>query len=152
MVAKRMLELLLEKTWPYITVDTAAKDLVIPDNLRKNPKVVLQIGYNMANPLPDLTIDDFGISVTLSFGGSYQLCKIPWHACLAFENRNENEEMAVIFRSPATIDRSIKKIADDLISGKTQEKAKEVGARILSPNFGKNKMRNKFQVIKGDKD
>jgi hypothetical protein len=46
-------------------------------------QLILQVGRRMAIPIPDLTIDDEGISCTLSFNRSPFWCRIPWSAIYA---------------------------------------------------------------------
>ena len=55
----------------------------LPDGLR-TPAVPLQIGYNMPLPIPDLRIDDWGVTCTLSFRRTPHTCRIPWNAIFAF--------------------------------------------------------------------
>jgi hypothetical protein len=41
---------------------------------------VLEYGYSLAKPLPDLEVTDAGISATLSFGGQSTKTFVPWAA------------------------------------------------------------------------
>jgi hypothetical protein len=44
---------------------------------------VLQVGLNMAIPIPDLKVDEVGISCTLSFNRAPFWCRIPWSSIYA---------------------------------------------------------------------
>jgi len=44
---------------------------------------VLQVGLNMAIPIPDLGVEDDAVSCTLSFSRSPHFCYVPWPAVYA---------------------------------------------------------------------
>ncbi len=69
---------LLERATVFIHVDPRRQGCVVPMNFKQQPKLVLQIGLNMAVSIPDLRVDDTGISCTLSFGGRGFWCSMPW--------------------------------------------------------------------------
>lgn len=77
-----MLELLKE-AWVYIHLDPRREEVSLPDFLREQPRVVLQYGYNMPVPIRDLTVDERGISATLSFRRVTHATFIPWSAVFA---------------------------------------------------------------------
>lgn len=77
-----MLELLKE-AWVYIHLDPRREEVALPDFLREQPRVVLQYGYNMPVPIRDLTVDERGISATLSFRRVSHATFIPWSAVFA---------------------------------------------------------------------
>src|SRR6185437_11844797 len=45
--------------------------------------LVLQVGMNMPVPIPDLRLDDEGMSCTLSFNRAPFFCVVPWSAVFA---------------------------------------------------------------------
>src|SRR5262249_44213542 len=55
----------------------------VPKWFMNQPQLVLQVGRHMAIPIPDLEINDTGISCTLSFSRSPFWCRIPWSAVYA---------------------------------------------------------------------
>jgi stringent starvation protein B len=74
---------LLENTTVFLHLDPRDQDVRVPPWFKRQPQLVLQIGLNMAVPIPDLTVDDEGISCTLSFSRNPHLCVIPWKAIYA---------------------------------------------------------------------
>jgi len=59
-------------------------ELVIPEYLKKDAEVVLEIGYNTAIPIPDLELESNGVSCTLSFNRTPQYCFIPWESITGY--------------------------------------------------------------------
>src|SRR5262245_3102832 len=67
----------------FIHLDPRRAGVVVPKWLTGQPQLVLQVGLNMAIQIPDLTVDDDGVSCTLSFNRSPFWCKLPWSAVYA---------------------------------------------------------------------
>jgi stringent starvation protein B len=67
----------------YIHLDPRADSVQVPAWFKKQPQLVLQVGLNMAVPIPDLHVDEQGLSCTLSFNRSPFFCMIPWRAVFA---------------------------------------------------------------------
>ncbi len=84
-----MLELLKE-AWVYVQIDPRREGVQLPDFLRQQPRVVLQYGYNMPVPIHDLTVDERGISATLSFRRVPQATFIPWAAVFALTDDDQH--------------------------------------------------------------
>jgi len=74
---------LLEQASMYIHLDPRAESVQVPAWFKKQPQLVLQVGLNMAVPIPDLHVDEQGLSCTLSFNRSPFFCMIPWRAVFA---------------------------------------------------------------------
>lgn len=74
---------LLQGPSVFVHLDPRKKGVVVPSNFRKQPQLVLQIGLNMAVQIPDLRVDDDGITCTLSFSRSPFWCALPWSAIYA---------------------------------------------------------------------
>jgi stringent starvation protein B len=74
---------LLEQASMYIHLDPRADAVKVPAWFKKQAQLVLQVGLNMAVPIPDLHVDEQGLSCTLSFNRSPFLCMIPWPAVFA---------------------------------------------------------------------
>ena len=55
----------------------------MPERFRSEAKLVLRFGHGLTPPIPDLTVDEHGISATLTFGGSPFRCVLPWAAVYA---------------------------------------------------------------------
>jgi hypothetical protein len=56
---------------------------MVPIGFKKQPQLVLQIGLNLAVPIPDLRLDDEGMTCTLSFNRSPFYCVVPWSSVFA---------------------------------------------------------------------
>ncbi len=74
---------LLEKSSMYVHLDPRGERVLVPNWFRKQPQLVLQVGLNMAIPIPDLHVDDDGLSCTLSFNRSPHHCVVPWSSVYA---------------------------------------------------------------------
>ena len=74
---------LLEHATVFVHLDPRAEAVRVPPWFKRQPQLVLQIGLNMQVPIPDLEVDDEGLSCTLSFNRSPFLCVIPWSSVFA---------------------------------------------------------------------
>jgi hypothetical protein len=74
---------LLEQATVFVHLDPRAEAVRVPPWFKRQPQLVLQIGLNMAVPIPDLEVDDEGLSCTLSFNRAPFLCVIPWSSVFA---------------------------------------------------------------------
>jgi stringent starvation protein B len=78
----------------FIHLDPRKPDVVVPPYFKKQPQLVLQVGLNMNIPIPDLKIDDEGVSCTLSFNRRLFWCRLPWTAIYALVGEAvEGEDM-----------------------------------------------------------
>lgn len=64
----------------YIHLDPRAETVKVPAWFKKQPQLVLQVGLNMAVPIPDLDVGKDALSCTLSFNRRPEFCWIPWDA------------------------------------------------------------------------
>lgn len=74
---------LLEESSLFIHLDPRADGVSVPPWFKKQPQLVLQVGLNMAVPIPDLEVTEKGISCTLSFSRQPHWCFMPWEAVFA---------------------------------------------------------------------
>jgi len=74
---------LLERSSVYVHLDPRQTAAVVPPHFKKQAQLVLQVGLKMAVPIPDLRLDDDGISCTLSFNRSPFFCVVPWSSVFA---------------------------------------------------------------------
>lgn len=79
---------LLEQATVFVHLDPRTDKVFVPPWLKRQPQLVLQVGLNMAIPIPDLEVDDAGLSCTLSFNRSPHHCQIPWGAVFALVGDN----------------------------------------------------------------
>ena len=71
---------LLEGPSVFVHLDPRKDEVSVPQWFKKQFQLVLQVGMNMAVPIPDLDVGDEGISCTLSFNRSPFWCFLPWSA------------------------------------------------------------------------
>ena len=62
----------------FVHLDPRQATVVVPPWFKKQPQLVLQIGLNMPVPIPDLRLDEEGMSCTLSFNRTPFFCVVPW--------------------------------------------------------------------------
>jgi len=74
---------LIQRSSVYIHLDPRREGVRVPPWFRNQPQLVLQVGLNMAIPIPDLGIEDDAVSCTLSFSRSPHFCYVPWGAVYA---------------------------------------------------------------------
>jgi stringent starvation protein B len=76
-------ESLLGKGSLFVHLDPRHEEARVPEWLRQQPQLVLQVGYNMTIAIPDLSIDDDCVFGTLSFSRTPFACYVPWEAVFA---------------------------------------------------------------------
>jgi hypothetical protein len=74
---------LLEGSSMFVHLDPRRPDVMVPKWFVGQPQLILQVGLNMAIPIPDLKVDDTGITCTLSFNRTPFWCRVPWTAVYA---------------------------------------------------------------------
>src|SRR3954469_4163144 len=74
---------LLEQATVLVHLDPRGEAVSVPAWFKRQPQLVLQIGLNMPKPIPDLSVDDDGISCTLSFSNAPHFCQLPWASVYA---------------------------------------------------------------------
>lgn len=80
---KDVCDALLQGESVFVHLDPRREGVVVPKHFIQQPQLVLQIGLNMPRPIPDLEVDDEGISCTLSFSGTPFWCRMPWPSVFA---------------------------------------------------------------------
>jgi len=74
---------LLEGPSVFVHLDPRRPGVIVPKWFMGQPQLVLQVGLNMAIPIPDLKVDDDGLTCTLSFNRAPFWCNLPWSAIYA---------------------------------------------------------------------
>lgn len=74
---------LLERASVFVHLDPRTETVEVPPWLKGQAQLILQIGLNLAVDIPDLAVDDTGISCTLSFSRRPHYCRVPWAAVYA---------------------------------------------------------------------
>lgn len=67
----------------FVHLDPRTEGVVVPQWYRTEPQLVLQVGFEMPVPIPDLRIDEDGLYGTLSFNRSPFTCMVTWDAVFA---------------------------------------------------------------------
>ncbi len=76
-----VLRFLLEQGQPVrILLDARREGVEVPPRFRGTPQLILEIGYRMNPPIPDLDIEGDGVRCTLSFAKQPFQCVMPWTA------------------------------------------------------------------------
>jgi hypothetical protein len=74
---------LLERASVFVHLDPRSAEVVVPPWLKRQYKLILQIGLNLAVNIPDLSVEEDGVSCTLSFSRRPHFCYVPWDAVYA---------------------------------------------------------------------
>ncbi|HEY4119245.1 MAG TPA: ClpXP protease specificity-enhancing factor SspB [Byssovorax sp.] len=74
---------LLEGPSVYVHLDPRREGVQVPKWFTGQPRLVLQVGLNMAIPIPDLRVEEDAITCTLSFNRAPFWCRLPWTAIYA---------------------------------------------------------------------
>src|SRR5262245_5126732 len=74
---------LLENSTVFLHLDPRHEAVKVPPWFKRQAQLVLQVGLNMPVPIPDLSLDETGVSCTLSFNRSPFFCCVPWKAIYA---------------------------------------------------------------------
>jgi stringent starvation protein B len=70
----------LGEGWVSVHLDARRSGVKVPDELAGTRHLVLQYGRSMPIPIPDLRVDEEGVSATLSFSRVPYQTFIPWSA------------------------------------------------------------------------
>lgn len=70
----------MQEGWTSLHLDARRAGVVVPPHLENEAHLVLQYGHDLPIPIPDLTVDDYGVSATLSFARIPHHTVIPWSA------------------------------------------------------------------------
>jgi stringent starvation protein B len=69
---------LMQKGSIFLHLDPRREHVVVPQPFRMQPELVLQFGLNLRVPIPDLEVDENGVTGTLSFARRPFWCRVPW--------------------------------------------------------------------------
>ena len=73
----------LERSSVYVHLDPRPASVIVPPRFKTQPKLILQVGLNMALPILNLRVDDEGMGCTLSFDRKPFFCVVPWASVFA---------------------------------------------------------------------
>jgi hypothetical protein len=77
---KEVMLALLDRAEARVHLDARHAEVRLPERFRSEPHLRLDYGYGFEPPIPDLTVDDLGISATLSFNRQPFRTFVPWAA------------------------------------------------------------------------
>jgi stringent starvation protein B len=125
---------LLQGPSVYIHLDPRKPEVMVPAWFKKQAQLVLQVGLNMAIPIPDLKVDEDGVSCTLSFNRAPFWCRLPWTAIYALVGEDGRgmvwpsevpSEVAAQMEGKAARPASVKPVPAPGASGSRPRPAKE---------------------------
>jgi hypothetical protein len=73
----------LEAGHIFVRVDTGVPGVVLPPACMAKSTPCLQLGHDLSPPISDLSVDQAGLSGTLSFKRTPFFCVVPWAAVVA---------------------------------------------------------------------
>jgi stringent starvation protein B len=71
---------LLKMGWTSLHLDARHPGVIVPEWFRGEAHLVLQYGYDLPIPIPDLEVGDSHVRATLSFSRAEHLTVVPWSA------------------------------------------------------------------------
>ena len=80
---RQVVDELLNEGAILVHLDARGDDVGVPEQFSGDPKLVLRFGFNLTPAIPDLHVDETGLSGTLTFGGVPHFCQLPWTAVYA---------------------------------------------------------------------
>lgn len=70
---------------PVVSLIVRPRDgATLPARFMDKDHIVLELGYNMPSPIPDLSVSTIGIACTLSFAGEPSVVLLPWSCVLGW--------------------------------------------------------------------
>ena len=79
----------------FLHIDARRPGVRVPDAYAEDPHLVLQYGYALKIPIPDLAVSDWGVRATLSFSRRPVATAIPWSAVYAIHG---DDSQALVWR------------------------------------------------------
>jgi stringent starvation protein B len=73
----------LGKGSAFLHIDARRAGVRVPESFCQDPHLVLQYGYDLKIPIPDLVVNDWGVRATLSFSRALISTAVPWSAVYA---------------------------------------------------------------------
>jgi stringent starvation protein B len=71
-----------------VHLDARRRGVRVPQAHAENPALALNLSYRFG--IPDLEIDESGVSASLSFGGNRFHCVMPWRAVFAMRSHTDD--------------------------------------------------------------
>jgi hypothetical protein len=108
-------------------LDPRLDNVLVPEAFSKQSLLVLQIGYNMAIPIPDLELQEKGVLATLTFNRRPFQCFVPWEALQAAKITDENTytNWSYVPKGPAQSSMVNAKVGESVQDSRSPSVAKE---------------------------
>ncbi len=126
---------LLERSSISVHLDPRPTAVIVPPGFKKQPQLVLQVGLNMPVPIPDLRLDDDGMSCTLSFSRTPFFCVVPWSSVFAMVGEDAR---GAVWPDDVPVE----------VTRSAQERAPEGAARRPAPTKGPSAREGKVDTSK----
>src|SRR5215467_14034388 len=136
---------LLERSSVHVHLDPRVDGVVVPPWFKRQPQLVLQIGLNLPVPIPDLRLDEEGMSCTLSFNRSPFYCVVPWASVFAMVG-DDGRGMVWPEDVPAELARQVR-VVDGGAAQKDAPKAAQARGRESKSEAPKAKRTRKHPVL-----
>jgi stringent starvation protein B len=79
----------LERGMTMVHLDARRPGVLVPDHLKREAHLLLNLSYRFQPP--DLTVSDWGVRQTLTFGGVPFCVALPWSALYAISSHHSKE-------------------------------------------------------------
>jgi stringent starvation protein B len=121
---------LLKEGWTSLHLDARRPGVVVPAHLKNEAHLVLQYGHDLPIPIPDLVVDDDGVTATLSFSRTPHRTLVPWSAVYVVAS---DDGRGVLYHEDIPRDVSViaARSEGDLAASMTAESAPPERARAL---------------------
>jgi hypothetical protein len=85
---QELFRIFLDLGTTQLHIDSRRLGVIVPDSCKDQKHLVLEYGYNLVIPIPDLTIGPECVIATLSFDRQPVRTKVPWTAVYAITTTN----------------------------------------------------------------
>lgn len=91
--------------YPVVRVffDARRDGIYVPRSHKNNPGLILELGYDLPVPIPDLELLDRGFFATLSFDRAPFRCFVPWEHVFAIMDKATGKGVAWPEDMPAEV-------------------------------------------------
>ena len=141
-----VLDMLATGTVVSLSLDARCRGVVVPTEYVYQHGLVLQIGMNVLLNIPDLNVDDNGITCTLSFNRRGIWCHIPWAALWAITPSIGPSKLWPESMPPEAINPDALRAAEKAKAVKAHAQAK-----ATSPKKRNSKLPKGWRIIEGGK-
>jgi stringent starvation protein B len=125
-------EALLDEGGLFVHFDPRVPGVVAPVHFKSQPQLVFQFGRGLVVPIPDLLVDEEGISGTLSFSRTPHACFVPWEAVFALVG-DDGRGMVFPESMPSEIRAEVDREAARRTAGPVDDEAEDPSPEHATP-------------------